>query len=222
MQKDEIEERQGGEVGRDRARKRKQTMKLIAIIISLACLRHGALADDQASPTPTPTPAYLHHLARPGSPRRWEQINRRRDLDAESQSLAQKRADATAAKANRRSAMSAQAQAREAARERERAQRELDAAARLQSATAIPHPTSDLMKRMGFSEQEVAAQKAREEEAVANPGTKETEAGKEISHAPTDQNANSEGVQSGKAGSSRPGAAPPAAAQKPASASPAP
>jgi hypothetical protein len=192
-------------------------MKLTAIIISLACLSHGALADGQGSPSPTPTPAYLHRLARPGSPRRWEQINRRRELDAESQSLAQKRADAAAAKADRRSAMSAQAQAREAARERERAQRQLDAAARLQSARATPHPTSDLMKRMGFSEQEVAAQKAREGEAAANPGTKESEPGKEISHAPTDRNANGQSIQSGKAGSSGPGAA-----QKPASASPSP
>lgn len=197
-------------------------MKLIVMIISLACLSHGALADDQASPTPTPTPAYLHHLARPGSPRRWEQINRRRDLDAESQSLAQKRADAAATKASRRSTLSAQAQAREAARERERAQRQLDAAARLQSARAIPHPTSDLMKRMGFSEEEVAAQKAHEEEAAANPGSEQTEPGKEISHARTDTNANGQGIQSGKTGSSGPTAAPPAAAQKPASASPAP
>ena len=196
-------------------------MKLIAII-SLLCLSHSVLADDQASPTPTPTPAYLHHLARSGSPRRWEQINRQRELDAESQSLAQKRADAAAAKANRRSAISAQAQAREAARERERAQRQLDAAARLQSARATPHPTSDLMKRMGFSEQEVAAQKAREEEAAANPAAEKTQAGKDVSHIPTDRNANGQGMQSGKAGSKGAGAASSAPAQNPVSASPAP
>lgn len=145
----------------------RHTMKIIAIIVSLACFSHGAVADEQA--TPTPTPAYLNHLARPGSVRRMEQIDRQRALQAESESNAQTRAQA---KANRRSTASAQKQSRAAARTREQAQRQVDAEARSEARNETPHPTSDLMSRMGFSEQEIAAQKAREQ--PVKPGAKKT------------------------------------------------
>ena len=131
-------------------------MKVIAIVISLACFCRGALADDQA--TPSPTPVYLYHLARPGTLRQ-EEIARRRELEAQ-------------AKADRRSAMAAQAEARAAARVREQAQRMVEAEERAQAANAIPHATSDLMSRMGFSAQEIAAQKAREQSL--KPEAKET------------------------------------------------
>ena len=142
-------------------------MKIITIVISLACLGQAALADDQA--TPTPTPVYLNHLARPGSLRRLEQIDRRRALQAESESKAQARAQA---KVSRRSAAAVKAQAREAARAREQAQRQVAAQNRIEVRNETPHPNSDLMTRMGFSEQEIAAQKAREQSA--KPGVKET------------------------------------------------
>jgi hypothetical protein len=142
-------------------------MKIITIVISLVCFGHGALADDQA--TPSPTPIYLNHLARPGSLRREEQIVRSRALQAEAESNAQARAQA---KADRRSTATAQAQARESARVREQAQRQVAAQNRSEARNETPHPTSDLMSRIGFSEQEIAAQKAREHSA--NPGAKET------------------------------------------------
>ena len=142
-------------------------MKVIAMVILLACFSHGVLAADEA--TPSPTPVYLHHLARPGSPRRVEQIDRRRALQAGSESSAQARAQA---KADRRSTAATQAQSKAATRAREQAQRHVDAEARSEAAKKTPHATSDMMKRMGFSEQEIAAQKAGEESA--KPGAKET------------------------------------------------
>ena len=135
-------------------------MKVIAIVISLACFCRGALADDQA--TPSPTPVYLYRLARPGRLRHQEEIERRRELEAQ-------------AKADRRSAVAAQAEARAAARvreKREQAQRKVEAEERAQAANATPHATSDLMSRMGFSAQEIAAQKAREQSL--KPEAKET------------------------------------------------
>jgi hypothetical protein len=144
-------------------------MKITIIVISLACCSHGALADDQA--TPSPTPVYLNRPAHPGSLRRHEQINRSRELQAAADSNAQTRAQA---KANRQTTATAQAQARETARAREQAQREVAAQNRVEARNQIPHPTSDVMSRMGFSEQEIAAQKAREH--PANPGAKETTA----------------------------------------------
>ena len=144
-------------------------MEIITIVISLACLSHGALADDQA--TPSPTPVYLNRLARPGSLRRHEQINRSRALQTAAESNAQARAEA---KANRQSTATAQAQAREAARAREQAQRQVAAQNRFEARNETPHPTSDVMRRMGFSEQEIAAQKAREHSA--NSGAKQTTA----------------------------------------------
>ncbi len=138
-------------------RRSRRTVTLIAVVTSLAGLSHLVLGDDQ--PTPSPTPLYLRPLARPGSVRRMEQLARQRTLEAESQSRASARAQA---RENRRATATAHAQAREAARERERARREVDAEGRRESARATPRPTSDLMKRMGFSEQEIAAQKALE------------------------------------------------------------
>jgi hypothetical protein len=135
----------------------RQKMKAIAIVILLACFCRGALADDQA--TPSPTPVYQYRLARLGTLRHQEEIERRRELNAQ-------------AKADRRSAVDAQAEAREAARAREQAQRKVEAEERAHAANATPHATSDLMSRMGFSAQEIAAQKAREQSL--KPGAKET------------------------------------------------
>jgi hypothetical protein len=136
---------------------KRQKMKVIAIVISLACFCSGALGDDQA--TPSPTPVYLYRHARPGTLRRQEEIERRRELEAQ-------------AKADRRSGVAAQAEAKAAARVREQAQRKVEAEERAQAANATPHATSDLMSRMGFSAQEIAAQKAREQSL--KPEAKET------------------------------------------------
>lgn len=142
-------------------------MKAIAIIIFLACFSHGVIADDQA--TPSPTPVYLNHFAHPGSVRRVRQIDRQRALQAKAETNAEARAQA---KADRHSTAATESQSKAATRAREQAQRKVDAEARLEAARKTPQPTSDLMKRMGFSEQETAAQKAREDSA--KPGAKET------------------------------------------------
>lgn len=142
-------------------------MKLIAIGISLACLSHGAFAEDQA--TPSPTPVFRNHLSRPGSLRRMEQASRQRALATDSQSQAQTRQQKKAA---RRSKAAVKAQERQAARSRENAQREVAAQNRAESRNANPRPASDLMSRMGFSEQEIAAQKAREQSGES--GAKQT------------------------------------------------
>ena len=125
---------------------------------SFVCFTHGAAADEFA--TPTPTPNFLKPL--PAGPlRRAEWADRRRVLQADAQSNAQARAQA---KANRRSASAAQkAESKEAAHARALAQRDLAAEARHESAKETPHTNSDLMVRMGFSEEEVAAQKGREQ-----------------------------------------------------------
>ena len=140
-----------------------QKMKLIGITISLLCLGACVLADDQV--TPTPTPLYLNRPARSGSLRRHEQLEHRRVLQADTESNRHAR---TQAKADQRSAAAAQAQTREVDRARGQAQRKVDAEARAEAAKATPHATSDLMSRMGFSEQEIAAQKAREEISPEN------------------------------------------------------
>jgi len=155
-------------------------MKLITITISLLCLGHSGLADDQV--TPTPTPAYLNHSVRPGSLRRHEQLERRRVLQAETESNSHAR---TQAKADQRSAAAAQAQTRAADRAREQAQRKIDAEARAEAAKATPHATSDVMSRMGFSEQEIAAQKAREE--ISQENRKAGSSAKGASPAPAEQ-----------------------------------
>jgi hypothetical protein len=143
-----------------------QEMKSIVIVSLLACLGLPALADDQA--TPTPTPIYPRHLAPAGSRRRMRQLERQRERQAEFESRQEARGRN---KANRRSAASAQEQGRAAERAREEAQRQVEAEAQLEKARETPHAKSDLMKRMGFSDQEVAAQKALEQSAKpgANP-----------------------------------------------------
>jgi hypothetical protein len=125
---------------------------------SFVCFADRAPADEFA--TPTPTPNFLKPF--PGGPlRRAEWVDRRRVLQAGAQSNAQARAQA---KANRRSASATQkAESKEAAHARAQAQRDLAAEARHESAKETPHTNSDLMTRMGFSEEEVAAQKAREQ-----------------------------------------------------------
>ena len=139
---------------------RKVALKVIYFTFfgSLLCCAPGALADDLS--TPTPTPAYLKPLP-PGPLRRAEWVDRRHAVQAEAQSNAQARAQA---KASRRSTVAAQkAETKEAAQARAQAQRQLAAEARHQSAKEIPHTNSDVMARMGFSEEEVAEQKAREQ-----------------------------------------------------------
>jgi hypothetical protein len=142
-------------------------MKIIAIASLLACLSPGAWADDLA--TPSPTPIYPYHLARPGSLRRVEQLDHQRALQTEADTRAQARQQA---KANRAASATAEAQARLAVRTKEKAQQHVDAEARRESAKATPKSTSELMKEMGFSDEEVAAQKAREDSA--KPGAKQT------------------------------------------------
>jgi flagellar biosynthesis GTPase FlhF len=139
-----------------------QEMKVIVTVSLLACLSHGVLADDQATPTPTPTPVYMRHPGRPGSVRRMQQLERQRERETEYQSRASARAQN---KANRRATAAAEAQARAADRAREQAQRQVDAERKLEKAKETPRATSDLMKRMGFSDQEIASQKALEESA---------------------------------------------------------
>jgi len=143
-------------------------MKAIAIVFILTCLTCSAQAEDLA--TPTPTPAYPHRLARPGSHRRVEQINRQRALQAQIDT----RAKARQAKANRLATATNQTQARNATRRHDRAQRQVETEARRESAKATPKATSELMKQMGFSDEEVAAQKAKEE--PAKPAANQTTA----------------------------------------------
>ena len=125
---------------------------------SFVCFTRYAVADDFS--TPTPTPAYLRPL--PAGPlRRAEWVDRRRAVQAETQSDAQARAQT---KASRRANVAAQkTDSKEAARARAQAQRDLAVEARHESAKETPHTNSDLMARMGFSEEEVAAQKGREQ-----------------------------------------------------------
>lgn len=141
-------------------------MKNTAALILFTCLSCSVQADDLA--TPSPTPVYPYHLARPGTVRRMEQLDRQRALQADTQTRAQARHQA---KANRATTAAAETQARLAARTKEKAQQQVDAEARRESAKAAPKSTSDLMKQMGFSDEEVAAQKAREDSA--KPGAKQ-------------------------------------------------
>ena len=135
----------------------RQKMKVIAIVISLACFCRGALADDQA--TPSPTPVYLYRPARPGTLRRQEEIQRRRELEAQ-------------AKADRRSVWPLRRKLEQPPVSASKRQQKVQAEERAQAANATPHATSDLMSRMGFSAQEIAAQKAREQSL--KPEAKET------------------------------------------------
>ena len=163
-------------------------MKVIAAVSLLICLDQGAFADDLSTPTPSPTPAYLRHLARPGSVRRMEQLDRRRALDAEVQSRAATRAQT---KADRLASAKAEADAKAAAHDRERAQRQVDTQSRLETAKATPRATSDLMRRMGFSEQDIAAQRGLEEPTKAgahpSPSPAKTAEEKPASASPSPQ-----------------------------------
>lgn len=129
-------------------------MKSLPIILLLVGLTHAALAIDEA--TPSPTPVYAPRYGRPAPLRREARIERRNALQSESRTNARTKA------ADRRTNAKAKSQAKEAARAREQAQRQVAAESRRESATAQPRPTSDLMQRMGFSQEEIAAQKARE------------------------------------------------------------
>ena len=142
--------------------------KFLALLAALVWGICDAQADDLATPTPTPTPAYLNPLARRGEVRRLEQSDRRRAARETSQGKAATRAQK---RSDRRSTAVTDAQARATARSREQAQREIAAEARRETSHATAHPTSDLMARMGFSADEIAAQKAHE--TPAKPGMKE-------------------------------------------------
>ena len=141
-------------------------MKILVIVISLACLSPGLLAAEE--PSPSPTPISRHYAPRPGPVRRLNYFERKHESEARV-GTAQAKAQA---KANHSSAASAQAQAKAADRARAQAQRQVAAEARIETKKEIPHANSDLMSRMGFSEEEIAAEKAREQSA--KPGAKET------------------------------------------------
>ncbi len=136
-------------------------MKVLRALSLLVCLSYSAVAEDLNSPTPSPTP-YVNPIPRTGPFWRREQYERRRALGNEVEANRDARAQA---RADRRATKKAEAEAKVAANARERAQRQVDKQSRLETTKATPHPTSDLMKRMGFSDQEIAAQKALEEPA---------------------------------------------------------
>jgi hypothetical protein len=141
-------------------------MKITVIVISLACFSPGLLAAEE--PSPSPTPIFRHNAPRPGPARRLNYIERRHESEARA-GAAQVKAQA---QANRSSAATAQAQAKAADRTRAQAQRQVAAEARIETRNQIPRANSDLMSRMGFSEEEIAAQKASEQ--AAKSGAKET------------------------------------------------
>jgi hypothetical protein len=141
-------------------------MKITVVVISLACFSPGLLAAEE--PSPSPTPIFRHHAPRPGPVQRKNYIERRHESEARAGS-AQAKAQA---QANRSSAAAAEAQARAADRARAQAQRQVAAAARIETRNQIPRANSDLMSRMGFSEEEIAAEKAREQPVKS--GAKET------------------------------------------------
>lgn len=141
-------------------------MKITVIVISLACFSPGLLAAEE--PSPSPTPIFRHHAPRPGPVRRKNYIERRHESEARAGS-AQAKAQA---QANRSSAAAAEAQAKAADRARAQAQRQVAAETRIETRNQIPRANSDLMSRMGFSEEEIAAEKAREQPVKS--GAKET------------------------------------------------
>ena len=142
-----------------------QKMKVIAIVFSLACFSHGVLVAEE--PSPSPTPVFRHYAPHSGQERRLNYIERRHDSEARVQA-AQAKAQA---QANRRSADAARVQVKTASRARAQAQRQVAVEARIEAKNATPRANSELMSRMGFSEQEIAAQKAREQSE--RPGGKE-------------------------------------------------
>jgi hypothetical protein len=144
-------------------------MKISVIVISLACFSPGLLAAEE--PSPSPTPILRHHAPRPGPVRRLNYIERRHEPEART-GAAQAKAQS---QANRSSAAAAQAQAKATDRARTQAQHQVAAKARVETRNQIHRANSDLMSRMGFSEEEIAAQKAREQSAKsAAKGTTDT------------------------------------------------
>jgi hypothetical protein len=133
-------------------------MKITVIVISLACFSPGLLAAEEPSPSPTPI---FRHAPRPGPVRRLNYVERRHESEVRP-GAAQTKAQA---QANRRSASAAEAQTKAADRARTQAQRRVAAEARIDTRKQIPRANSDLMSRMGFSEEEIAAEKAREQSA---------------------------------------------------------
>jgi len=141
-------------------------MKILVIVISLACFSPGLLAAEE--PSPSPTPISRRYAPRSGPVRRLNYFERKHESEARA-GAAQAKAQA---KANHSSAASAQAQAKAADRARAQAQRQVAAEARIETRNQTPQANSDLMSRMGFSEAEIAAEKAREQSAKS--GAKET------------------------------------------------
>jgi len=141
-------------------------MKIVAIVISLSCFSLGLLAGEESSPSPTPI--LRHYAPRSGQVRRLNYFERKHESDARAEA-AQAKAQA---EANRRSAAAAQNQAKAADRTRAQAQRQVAAEARIETRNQVPRTNSDLMSRMGFSEEEIAAEKAHEQSAKS--GAKET------------------------------------------------
>ena len=188
-------------------------MKITVIVISLACFSPGLLAAEE--PSPSPTPIFRHYAPRPGPVRRLNYFERRHESEARA-GAAQAKAQA---QANRSSAAAAQAQAKSADRARAQAQRQLAAEARIETRKQIPCANSDLMSRMGFSEEEIAAQKAREQSAKS--GAKETTGTTSQAQRPQEQSTPTSG--SGAAGEPTvpPAKADGVAPQKPTSISPA-
>jgi hypothetical protein len=144
-------------------------MKITVIVISLACFSPGLLAAEE--PSPSPTPIFRHHAPRPGPARRLNYIERRHESEARA-GAAQAKAQA---QANHSSAAAAQAQRKAADRARAQAQRQVATEARIETRNQIPRANSDLMSRMGFSEEEIAAEKAREQSTKSGAkGTTDT------------------------------------------------
>jgi hypothetical protein len=140
-------------------------MRLLILLLALASLSPTVtLAQELATPTPTPTPAFLGWPGRHG-PAWQERVVRRSERRIAADNQAEARAQQ---KATRLAAAKSQAEVREAARARADAQRQVAAENRREARAEKPQLTSDLMRRMGFSEQEIAAQKAREQSSGAS------------------------------------------------------
>ena len=146
----------------------KHSMRITVIVIAFACLGPGLLTAEE--PSPSPTPISRHHAPRSGPVRRLNYLERRRESEARAGAAEAK----AQAQASRSSAAAAQAQTKAADRAREQAERQLRAEARIETRNQIPRANSDLMSRMGFSQEEIAAQKAREQSATS--GAKEATA----------------------------------------------
>ncbi|MGI8890944.1 MAG: hypothetical protein ACR2G0_09220 [Chthoniobacterales bacterium] len=140
-------------------------MKVCTLVILLATFSQAALADDLGTtPTPTASPTAAI-LARPGrvigAIRHEERREARQDaVETKVQVQKQQRVERVAA-------ATARAQARQAARAHDKADREVAAQNPSQTQKEKPQLNSELMTRMGFSEQQIAEQKAREQAAAA-------------------------------------------------------